>query len=371
MTQITSEADTKTFEPLAARGAPTRQIGPLNWLRKNLFSGWLNSLTSLVLIGVLLWVLPVMINWLFLDAVFRGNGEVCRQSAGACWPFIYEKIPVLMVGVYPQELIWRPAVAGVALLALVYLTFSDRIRGFVLISAWLALPLFALVMIGGAFGMTEVNQSLWGGLMLSILLALVGVIVSIPLGVMLALGRFYGSPLVKALCIGFIELIRGVPLITILFMVSVMMPLFLPPEMIINNLMRIQIGMIFFSAAYMAEVIRGGLQAIPKGQTEASLALGVSPNRTILFVIVPQALRHVLPPLIGRCIALFKDTSLVIIVGLLDFLGMIKGAALDPDWLGFQTEAYFFAAFVYWLICYSLSRYGRALENRGPNGAKR
>jgi general L-amino acid transport system permease protein len=207
--------------------------------------------------------------------------------------------------------------------------------------------------------------------MLSILLALVGVIVSIPLGVMLALGRYYGSPVVKSLCIAFIELLRGVPLITILFMASVMMPLFLPPEMVINNLLRIQIAMILFSAAYMAEVVRGGLQAIPAGQTEASLALGVTRRHTIAFVIVPQALRHVLPPLIGRCIALFKDTSLVIIVGLLDFLGMIKNAALDTSWLGFQAEAYVFAAFVYWSICYSLSLYGRELERRGPSAQKR
>lgn len=359
------------FRPRAARPAPAGNTGAIRWLQVNLFRGWFNSTVSLVLIGFVLWFLPAASGWLLLDATFTGDAETCRQSTGACWPFIVDKLPVLMVGVYPQELIWRPGLAGLALVVLAGLTYTNRLNGPVLILAWLALPLFALVMIGGAFGMVKVEQSLWGGLMLSILLALVGVIVSIPLGVLLALGRYYGSPLIKALCVGFIELVRGVPLITILFMASVMLPMFMPPEMVINNLMRIQIGMIFFSAAYMAEVVRGGLQAIPKGQTEASLALGVSPVRTVAFVVVPQALRHVLPPLIGRCIALFKDTSLVIIVGLLDFLGMIKNAAFDPEWLGFQTEAYVFAAFVYWLICYNLSLYGRALETRGAGGARR
>ncbi len=338
----------------------------MTWLRENLFGGWKDTLVTLALLAVLITTLPKLVDWLFLHATYLGGADICRQNGGACWPFIIDKFNVLMLGVYPQELGWRPGLAAIALLVLAGLTYTNRLRGITLIVAWAILPFFALIMIGGAFGMQEVDQSLWGGLMLSIMLALVGVIVSIPLGVLLALGRYYGSPVVKSLCVAFIELLRGVPLITILFMASVMMPLFLPPELIINNLLRIQIAMILFSSAYMAEVVRGGLQAIPAGQTEASLALGVTRLHTIAFVVVPQALRHVLPPLIGRCIALFKDTSLVIIVGLLDFLGMVKNAALDTNWLGFQAEAYVFAAFVYWIICYSLSLYGRELERRGP-----
>ncbi len=358
---------TTSFQPSPARPAPTRQVAAISWLRSNLFGSWFDTIVTLFITALLLSFVPNLIQWLFLSATYAGDDEVCRQNGGACWPFIVEKFQVLMIGVYPQDLSWRPGLAGLALLVLAGLTYTDRIRGVTLIAAWAILPIFALMMIGGAFGMQEVDQSVWGGLMLSIMLALVGVIVSIPLGILLALGRHYGSPAIKVLCVTFIELLRGVPLITILFMASVMMPLFLPPELVINNLLRIQIGMILFSSAYMAEVVRGGLQAIPKGQSEASLSLGVSSLYTVTFVIVPQALRHVLPPLIGRCIALFKDTSLVIIVGLLDFLGMIKGAALDTDWLGFQAEAYVFAAFVYWLICYSLSLYGRQLEQRGPN----
>lgn len=360
-----------TFQPSAARAAPSSQIGPVAWLRENLFGSVKDTVITLTLTGLLLTVIPNLIEWLLIKASFQGNDEICRQNGGACWPFIVDKFQVLMIGVYPQEFSWRPAVAAIVLLILAVVTYTDRIRGVLLIVAWAFLPIISLILIGGAFGMQEVDQSLWGGLMLSIMLALVGVIVSIPLGVLLALGRYYGSPTVKAICIAFIELLRGVPLITILFMASVMLPLFLPPELVINNLLRIQIGMILFSSAYMAEVVRGGLQAIPAGQTEASLALGVTNTRTIVFIVIPQALRHVLPPLVGRCIALFKDTSLVIIVGLLDFLGMIKGAALDTEWLGFQAEAYAFAALVYWMICYGLSRYGRELERRGPSGHNR
>ncbi len=363
--------ETQVFEPSLPRPAPISQVGLLGWLRANLFGSWKDTVITLVLLALLMVIVPNLLEWLFVRATYRGDADVCRANGGACWPFIIEKFHVLMIGVYPQDLAWRPGIAAIALLILGWLTYTDRVRGVTLIAAWGVLPIFALIMIGGAFGMVDVDQSLWGGLMLSILLALVGVIVSIPLGILLALGRYYGSPAVKAVCIAFIELLRGVPLITILFMASVMMPLFLPPDLVINNLLRIQIGMILFSSAYMAEVVRGGLQAIPAGQTEAALALGVTRRHTIAFVIVPQALRHVLPPLIGRCIALFKDTSLVIIVGLLDFLGMIKNAALDTNWLGFQAEAYVFAAVVYWMICYSLSLYGRQLERRGPNAQKR
>jgi general L-amino acid transport system permease protein len=366
---MTDEA--RVFQPAKARPAPSSKLGAVAWLRENLFGGWKDTVVTLILLALLAATVPNLVDWLFLRATYVGDADVCRANGGACWPFIIDKFNVLMLGVYPQELGWRPGLAAIALLVLAGLTYTNRLRGIYLIIAWAVLPFFALVMIGGAFGMQEVDQSLWGGLMLSIMLALVGVIVSIPLGVLLALGRYYGSPVVKSLCVAFIELLRGVPLITILFMASVMMPLFLPPDLVINNLLRIQIAMIMFSSAYMAEVVRGGLQAIPAGQTEASLALGVTRTRTIAFVIVPQALRHVLPPLVGRCIALFKDTSLVIIVGLLDFLGMIKNAALDTNWLGFQAEAYVFAAFVYWIICYSLSLYGRELERRGPAAQKR
>ncbi len=360
-------SDSSIFLPKPDRPAPSQAKGFVNWLRHNIFNGWFNSTFAILIVAVVLLTLPQFIQWAFLKATWIGDAEVCKTNdGGACWSFVAAKFRVLMVGVYPAAESWR-AFGGVVVLGILILaTVSNRLKGKVLLGAWFLLPIFGYWIIGGGFGLTEVDQSLWGGLMLSILLALVGIIFSIPLGILLALGRFSGSPIIKSLCIGIIETVRGVPLITILFMASVMMPLFLPPGFIIDNILRIQIGMILFSSAYIAEVVRGGLQALPKGQVEAAAALGLNYYKSTYLVVLPQALRHVLPPLVGRCIALFKDTSLVIIVGLLDFLGMIKSSSLDAEWLGFETEAYVFGAFIYWLICYSLSRYGNHLENTGP-----
>ena len=355
------------FKPQPDRPAPTNTVGVFGWIKEHLFKGWINSTLTILALFLVLTTLPGFISWALLKATFVGDASICvAREGGACWSFIIAKFRVLMVGVYPAQYSWRAIVGLIVLTLLIIATVSDRLKGKPLLGAWLMLPVFGYWIIGGGIGLTPVNQSLWGGLTLSLLLAITGIIVSIPLGILLALGRFSGAPAVKALCIGIIETVRGVPLITILFMASVMMPLFLPSGFIIDNMLRIQIGIILFSSAYMAEVIRGGLQALPKGQAEAAYSLGLNPLYTTYLIILPQALRYVLPPLIGRCIALFKDTSLVIIVGLLDFLGMIKNASLDSQWLGFETEAYVFGAFMYWAICYSLSRYGALLERRGP-----
>jgi general L-amino acid transport system permease protein len=216
-----------------------------------------------------------------------------------------------------------------------------------------------------------VDPAKWGGLMRTLLLAVVGVVVSVPCGILLALGRRSRFIAIKSVCVSLIELVRGVPMITILFMATIMMPFFLPKGVEIGILFRVQIGIILFSSAYMAEVVRGGLQGIDRGQHEAAAALGLKRWHTILFIVLPQALRDVLPPLIGRCIALLKDTSLVIIVGLLDFLGIAKAAAKDPQWLGFDAEAFVFCAVIYWILCFSLSRYGKSLERRGHGAFRR
>ncbi|GAA0416927.1 amino acid ABC transporter permease [Cocleimonas flava] len=355
------------FVPKPDREAPAQAKGFLHWLKHHVFNGWFNSALALSLIAIIVLTVPQVIQWAFIKATWVGDSANCKTSPdGACWSFIAAKFRVLMVGVYPAAESWRGIVGALVLAILIITTITNHLKGKVLIVAWLLLPVFGYWIIGGGFGLNEVDQSSWGGLMLSVLLALVGIIVSIPLGIVLALGRFSGSPITKSLCIGFIETVRGVPLITILFMSSVMMPLFLPPGFIIDNMLRIQTGMIFFSAAYVAEVVRGGLQALPKGQFEAASSLGINYPKTLYLIVLPQALRHVLPPLIGRCISMFKNTSLVIIVGLLDFLGMIKSASLDSEWLGFETEAYVFGAVVYFSICYSLSRYGAHLEKSDP-----
>ncbi|PKF79669.1 amino acid ABC transporter permease [Vibrio sp. vnigr-6D03] len=355
------------FIPQPPMTPPVQVTGIVHWIHKNLFDGWYNSLLTLLSITLLMWVLPPFISWAFIDSVWQGSAQECRvEGAGACWAFVAANFRILMVGIYPPEEVWRPALSLLLLFGVIGLTIAQKVKGLRMVSLWLVLPFIAYWLIGGgSLGLPEVDQSRWGGLMLSLLLACVGIIISVPLGILLALGRFSDVPLLRIWCVTSIEMIRGVPLITILFMASVMLPLFLPEGMDINNLLRIQVGIILFSSAYIAEVIRGGLQAIPNGQFDAAKALGLNYRWTMFYIVIPQALRHVLPPLIGRCIALFKDTSLVLIVGLLDLLGMLKSTTQDADWLGFEAESYVFGAFVYWVICYSMSRYGKHLEEQG------
>lgn len=269
-----------------------------------------------------------------------------------------------MLGLYPEQFMWRPVLAFVTFGLVCLATAGRMLSTRRLMGLWFVLPLPLFFLINGGMGLKTIEQSLWGGLMLSTGLAAIGILMSIPIGILLALGRRSDILLIKSLCIGTIECIRGVPLITILFMASVMLPIFLPRGVDINNLLRVQIGIILFSSAYIAEVVRGGLQAIPQGQIEAAGSLGLKNWMVTLLVVLPQALRHVVPSLIGRCVALFKDTSLVIIVGLLDFLGMIKASAQDPEWLGYDSEAYVFCALVYWVICFSMSQYGKSVERR-------
>ena len=357
----------RVFTPLPSEPAPLGTVGPVGWLRSNMFNGWFNSVLSVLCILFLALVIPPLLSWLILDATWYGDAETCKAGSGACWTFIGHKIQVFLVGPYPTSEIWRPAAAAALLVVLVLTTVLRLARTSTLVVLWLLYPCIAFFLINGGWFLNEVDQSRWGGLMLSIGLALVGILVSIPLGILLALGRRSRVIAIKSLCVGIIEPVRGVPLITILFMASVMLPLFLPEHMQINNMLRVQIGIILFSSAYMAEVVRGGLQAVPNGQVEAATAIGLNYWRMNYLIIVPQALRNVLPSLIGRCIALFKDTSLVIIVGLLDFLGSAKAAAQDSNWLGYDAEAYIFCALIYWIICFGMSRYGRSIELRGAH----
>ena len=363
--QASSHPEPLIFKPLPSRAPPLSLIGPIGWLRINLFNGWINSLLTIVCLLFLCLVIPPLLSWAIINASWVGDSETCRASSGACWTFIGHKIQVFLVGPYPASEIWRPAISGLLLLLLSMGTALRLFHKYLLTALWMLFPFVAFWLINGGIFLPLVDQSQWGGLMLSIGLALVGILVSIPFGIVLALGRRSRIIAIKSLCVGIIEPVRGVPLITILFMASVMMPLFLPENMQINNMLRVQIGIILFSSAYMAEVVRGGLQAVPQGQVEAATALGLNYWKMNYLIVIPQALRNVLPSLVGRCIALFKDTSLVIIVGLLDFLGMAKAASQDSNWLGYDAEAYIFCGLVYWVICFGMSRYGRSIELRG------
>lgn len=363
--ETTIVTEVEVFKPRPDQPAPTQTAGVIGWLYANLFKGWFNSILTLLAVTFLVFTIPSLFSWAIWDAVWTGSAESCpADGKGACWAFVVDKFRVLMVGLYPREYLWRPVLASGLFLLMVLISVSRRLKTVKMIASWIVIPIPLFWLINGGPGLALVDQSLWGGLMLSLGLAIVGIMVSVPLGILLALGRRSKYTIIKAICVGIIESIRGVPLITILFMASVMLPLFLPVGMEINNLLRVQIGIILFSAAYMAEVVRGGLQAVSAGQYDAAKSIGLNYWKTTSFIVLPQALRHVIPSLIGRCIALLKDTSLVIIVGLLDFLGMIKASAQDPKWLGHDAEAYVFCALVYWIFCFGMSRYGRSLEDR-------
>jgi len=313
-----------------------------------------------------LFLLILFLGWRFLDwalvrAVWQPDPQACRAASGACWGFIVEKHRLIAFGTYPYEEHWRPGLASLLLIALWVLTALRQRRW--VVAAWAAgLVVIGILMWGGVLGLPYVENERWGGLILTLLLTTFGLAIAFPLSICLALGRRSELPVIRAVCVAYIELIRGVPLISVLFMASVMLPLFLPAGVSIDKLLRAQLALILFAAAYLAEAVRGGLQAIPKHQYEAADALGLGYFQKTFLIVLPQALRIAVPPLVGTCIGFFKDTSLVLIIGLFDLLSTIKVSLNDPAWTGFGVEAYLFAAAVYFIFCYSMSLYSRRLE---------
>ena len=336
----------------------------MRWIRENLFGGWVSSLFT-VLMLLLLWkMVPPIIDWAFLDAVWRADPKACRETEGACWGLITEKHRFILFGTYPYEQHWRPGLACVLLVGLWVFSAIRRFWKWWLVLVWLlGLSVIGIFMWGGVFGLPYVENERWGGLILTLLLSTFGVAIAFPLSILLALGRRSDMPMIRALSVGYIELIRGVPLISVLFMASVMLPLFLPSGVTIDKLVRAQVAIVMFAAAYLAEVIRGGLQAIPKGQYDAAHALALPYWRRTFLIILPQALRISVPPLVNTLIALFKDTSLVLIIGLFDLLSTVKISLTEPAWNGFGVEAYVFASLVYFVFCYAMSRYSRSFEH--------
>ena len=411
---------------------PSDDSGILGWMRKNLFSSWGNGLTTIVLIVAMVWILSGFLEWALFTANFTAStGSECR-GGGACWALIREKFRYIFFGSFPYEQHWRPLFAVIAMLAMLVLSADRRMWNWRLLVIWgvgsfitfllmfgqLHIPLslflvvalvvggIGLAMRKGVAGAAEMNAywaaaaigaiglalrflgilpawslaiaplsyvetSLWGGLPVTLILATYGLLFAFPYGVLLALGRRSNLPLVKGLCVGFIELIRGVPLISLLIMASVMLPLFLPSGTTIDKFLRAQVAVILFAGAYIAEVIRGGLQSLPKGQFEAADAMGLNYPQKTLLIILPQALRVVIPPLINTFIGFFKDTSLVLIIGIFDFLNTANQALVDPNWAGFPGEVYLFAAFVYFIFCYTMSRYSKYLEVELNKGTRR
>ncbi len=352
---------------------PTVRVGAIAWLRASLFSSPLNTLLTVLVAWLLLMVVPALIEWLFIRANFDAtNAQECRASGGACWAFIAEKHRLILFGIYPYDEQWRPLLASIVLIAVIVCSCVRWFWKPFLPLFWMAsLAVVAILMWGGVFGLSYVENDRWGGLPLTLILATFGIAFAFPLGLLLALGRRSNMPAVKALCVVYIELIRGVPLISLLFMSSVMLPLFLPEGFSIDKLLRAQIAIILFAAAYIAETVRGGLQAIPKGQYEGADSLGLSYWQQMRKIILPQALKVVIPPLVGIFIALFKDTSLVVIIGIFDLTQAAKTAVADAAWRGFSAEAYLFIAFIYFIFCFSISRYSQSLERHLRTGYQR
>ncbi|MEL0612270.1 MAG: amino acid ABC transporter permease [Marinomonas sp.] len=361
------------FKPSPSLPPPSTAVGPVAWVRQNLFSSPLNVFLTLFSIYIIYLLVPPIIEWGIINATWEGASKAECTAGGACWAFINVYFEQFMYGLYPSEETWRINLAVILIVLLIGMFAIKAINKlFLSLTILLVYPVVAYFLFaGGVFGLEVVETSRWGGLFLTVLLGVVGIAASFPLGALLALGRRSNMPVAKSVSLVFIETIRAVPLITILFMASVMIPLFLPEGLNFNKLLRVLIGITLFSSAYMAEVIRGGLQAIPKGQYEAADAMGLTYWQSMVLVILPQALKLVIPGIVNSFISLFKDTTLVYIVGMFDFLGRIQAANHDTNWLGTTVEGYAFAALVYWIFCFGMSRYSMALERKLDTGHKR
>lgn len=356
-----------------ARPAPSLSVGPVAWLRANLFSSPINSLFTLLAIWAIVAGMLPIIQWAVIDADWLGATREACDSGGACWVFINARFEQFIYGFYPQPSRWRVDLTFVLFAILIAWLAIPRLpaKKTAAVITLLAFPFIAFLLLhGGIWGLETVPTHRWGGLMLTLVLAVVGIVGALPIGVMLALGRRSQMPIIKSFCVIFIEFWRGVPLITVLFMASVMLPLFVPADINLDKLVRALIGITLFQSAYIAEVVRGGLQAIPKGQSEAAAALGLGYWKRTALIVLPQALKMMIPGIVNTFIALFKDTSLVLIIGLFDLLAIVQASLADPDWLGYAIEGYVFAALMFWIFCFSMSRYSQYLERKLNTGHK-
>jgi general L-amino acid transport system permease protein len=373
---MTSISDTPQ-NPLPFSGARSRKTPAgrvIRWLRTNLFASVTSSVISLLLIVLLGKALVSLVQWGYWNAIWSVPGDqtgACRsiRGLGACWAVIPEKYRFILFGTYPFSEQWRPALVCLIFIALFYVSSRRSWWRKELVLVWAAaLALIGVLMWGGIFGLTYVSQDRWGGLPVTLILATFGLAFGFPLGIVVALGRRSKLPAIRSLCVLYVELIRGVPLISLLFMASVMFPLFMPDGVNIDKLLRAQIAFVLYAGAYLAEVIRGGLQAVPRGQHDAADALGLTYWKKNGLIILPQAIRHVIPPLVNTFIAFFKDTSLVLIIGIFDLLTTAKTSIIDPAWQPFSVEVYVFVGLIYFVFCFAMSRYSRQLEAQArPN----
>src|SRR5262249_22898798 len=372
---MTAQATFVRAEMVMAMQPPLMQAGLPAWLRQRLFGGVANSLLTIVCGALLIVLLWPTIKFLIIDAVWIGTSrdaclqETAGRDVGACWPFIAAKFNQFMYGFYPQDQQWRVNLTyGIGVVLLVPLLIPRvPYKAVNAIGFFGVFPVVAFfLLVGDVFGLTHVETRYWGGLLVTLVISFTGIIGSLPLGILLALGRRSHLPIVRMLSVIFIEFWRGVPLITVLFFATYMLPFFLPPSWRVDPLLRVLVGVVLFAGAYMAEVVRGGLQAIPRGQYEAAAALGLGYWRMMTFVILPQALRLVIPGMVNSFIALFKDTTLVLIVSIFDLLGQLRASFADPNWSTPVTlfTGFAFAGIIYFAVSFAMSRYALYTERR-------
>ena len=363
---------------------PVTETGIIGWMRHNLFATWFDALLTILAIVLIYLVVPPFVNWTILDATWTYPLEVqngtrtaqfsdCSANAGACWIFVRARLPQFFYGFYPEPERWRVDIVLIMLAVSIYGLLSERVKNKKPIGWFFfaAFPILSFWLLLGGLGLEPVPTRLWGGFMLTVIISSVGIVFSLPIGILLALGRRSKLPVVHTLSVLFIEFARGVPLISILFMANVLLPLFLPQGVSLDILLRILLGVTLFAAAYMAEVVRGGLQALPKGQYEGAMALGLGYWQMTRFIIMPQALRIAIPGVVNNFISLAQDTTLVAIVGLYDFLNIVRAGSRDSKWIGTEMEGYVFCALIYFLCCFAMSRYSMYLERKLHTGHKK
>ena len=356
---------------------PVTEVGIIGWVRHNLFSSTTNIVITVLTVYFLYLIVPPMLNWIFIDAVFsadsrddcRAIAEAAGHELGACWAFIGKRFEIFVYGFYPVEERWRVNISFIMMLAALIPVLFDNVPHRKL-GLWYSLitPFVICWLLIGGMGLTPVPTDKFGGFMLTLTIGITGIVGSLPLGIALALGRQSDMPAVRMICITFIEFIRGVPLITLLFVASTMLNYFLPPGTTFDLLLRVLIMVILFSAAYLAEVVRGGLQAIPKGQIEAADSMGLKYWQSMRLIILPQALKISIPGIVNSFIGLYKDSTLVIIIGLFDPLGMGRASLADTKWQGLSTEIYVFVAIFFFVSCFAMARYSLFLEKKLHTG---
>ncbi|HVL59074.1 MAG TPA: amino acid ABC transporter permease [Burkholderiaceae bacterium] len=344
------------------------------WLRENLLSTPANAAITIAIVALLAWIVPKLLDWMIFSAVWGHQPAAACHAArgeGACWAVVWEKFRFMMFAVYPYGEQWRAALAIGVLCVMLVASALRSMWNRRLLVVWGVGTLLTFWLMGGGWGLRPVPTEQWGGLPVTLILAIYGIAAAFPLGVLLAMGRRSNLPVVRTLSIVYIEVVRGVPLITVLFMGSVMFALFLPEGMRIDQLLRAQVAIILFVAAYLAEAVRGGLQAVPRGQFEAAEALGLGYWQMMRLIVLPQALRISIPPIVNSFISLFKDTSLVVIIALYDFAYAVKKSIeTDFSWRPYFVEAFLFSMLIYWIFCWSMSKYSQRLERELAAGRR-